>query len=79
MHLVVFRTKYGDIYYQSEDREKIFATVLKERLDDGCWYLDAEAEKAQRALDSGSAFRFMAWRQHLEYESFEEIVPETIK
>lgn len=76
MHLVVFRTKYGDMYLMSEDREKIFAKVLAERIADGYWYEDEQ--EAYNALLAGKAYSFLSMRQDCEYEGFEEIIPEVV-
>jgi hypothetical protein len=75
MYIVKFKTKYGSVYYTSDDFDKIFDKVLKERIDDGCWYLDEEEAKAKAALESGKSLNFLSLRKDCEYEGFEIIYP----
>lgn len=78
MQLVRFDTKYGAIYYTSDSLENIFSKVLKERIEEGYWYLDEEDQEARNALAENKAFNFLLWRQDYEYEGFEVIIPEVV-
>lgn len=70
LSLIVAEGKHNNEYYivRNGETEEVAKWILKDRIDEGCYYFDEELDNAKEAFKSGRAWPFLLSRADAEYE-----------